>query len=258
VNAGYARTSGDEADTGQDVVAQAAQLERDVPGIRVFVDDGVSGSVPLLERPGLHSAVEFLEAAGGGTLWARDMKRLGRRHPADMARELDEIARRGIVVRFTNDMDPPCLVLAEQTPVQAGMFFFQTFGPWSELVTGRATTQRIMDDFKNNVRQTKSGKPVGRPQKVSEDEARRWYPVAVEKGSMEAARLLSVEKGWRPDMDPRTAKKYRVGHSTLIGVFKRLELPWPCVKNPVASETVSDVQGEDCDGNGAVSDGGQD
>lgn len=256
---GYSRTSGDEAGTGQDAKAQAAQLRVDVAGlVEVFVDDGVSGSAHPLGRPGF---LRLLERAADQPVrvWVRDLKRVGRMHPVVMAAFLDDMARRGVVFAFTNDRDLPEVRVEEQDSMAAAELFMRTWMPWAELVSGRNTTRKAMEAFTHGDlalrRPTKSGKPVGRPQKVSDDEARAWHPVAVEVGAVDAARRLSIEKGWRPDQDPRTQKKYRVGHSTLIGAFGRVGLPWPCVRNPDASETVSDVQGAACIDKGSLSDG---
>lgn len=227
-----ARTSGDE-DDGQDVDSQARQVQEDAEAagyevVVVYKDDGVSGSVPPLERPGFAKAVRDVRDGRVQRIVVRDWSRFSRQHPFRAGAAYLDLLAAGVPVTTTRDRPLPEHEDEDDWDmvecITGSVSFSDTYG-YRHAV--RKSTQHAMDDFKSGKRQTRSGKPPGRPKKVSDDEARAYYSVAIEKGLTVAARELSVEKGWKPDQDPRTQKKYRVAHNTLSTAFQRVGLAWP-------------------------------
>lgn len=236
----YGRTSGDELDTGQDCQAQVDQGVDDAKRlghepVGVHMDDGVSGSVPMLERAGFAAAVAAVDAGQADAIAARSLDRIGRLHPVDMMVQLDELAARGVELVMLREAQLPELRKDVQDITAVGTLFFRCLGPYVQLQGIQMSTQAAMDAITSGARPTKSGRPAGRPSKVSREEALQSWTWAQEHGPAEAARMLSRQRGADEAKDERTRKKRRVGRTTLIDAWRR----YGCVGNPDVSETVS-------------------
>lgn len=246
----YDRTSGDEVDTGQDVregAAQAAEQARARGWVVVgtHLDDGVTGDSDPVERPGFRAAMAVVEQEHAEGIAIREASRFSRQHPAVALLSWEQVRASGVRVlslsegHFDGRVD-------QEDEANVLLRFITFWNSWKERLVTKRRTVMAMTEIKNGRRKTKSGKPPGRPEKVKRDEVHRYYVVACELGVAEAARQLSIERKVHMAKDPATIKKRRVGHSTLIGAFKRYGLAWPPenpVRNPKLSETDSDKGG---------------
>lgn len=227
-----ARTSGDEEDTGQDVQAQARQVRedgeaRDWACAGVYLDDGVSGAVPPLERPGFVAAANAVRLGHADVILIRDWSRLDRRHPFRAGDTYLYLIECGIRIEATRDRALPQKPADEWDLSECIIAAIAFSEPYAYRLAVRRNTQHAMDDLRSGRRVTKSGKAVGRPQKFSDDEIRSAYPVAVQQGVSAAARWLSTQRGAHEALTAETRRKRSITHSTLIERFQALGLDWP-------------------------------
>lgn len=231
----YARTSGDEASTGQDVNAQAEAVKvsaralgHEVAG--VVLEDGVSGSMPPMSRKTFPEAVKSVKQGWAEGIVMAEVSRFTRQHPTNAMVEWDALAEDGVPVLSLAESHFDTLTHgtdAEEDTAAVLMRFVTLWANWNERETIIRRVRTTMTELKSGRRATKSGKPVGRPKKVSDEEVQRAYKVACKHGIAEAARRLSKERGADEALDPKTVRKRKVGHSTLSNAFDRLGLKWP-------------------------------
>lgn len=250
----YARTSGDEKDTGQDVEAQGAMQvvmakQRGYEVVGASADDGVSGSVPPIERPGWQEALQAFLADQVDAICILEPSRFSRQEP--------EVALAAFC-RLTEELGVAIVCLTDDTFTTLGkalgnrtlrlVRYVSLWKSWDELMTTRERTQRTMTEIKLGNRATKSGKPTGRPA-VAIDPAH----LEVARGVLESDGLASAHRkvlelrGHDSAKDPETKKKRFLSRASLaraLGV-------WPAHNsNPL--KTLSDQEGDLPDANGAV------
>lgn len=96
---GYARVSTNRQIENSSIESQIEAIRARFPGVAVFVDDGVSGSVPLFERPaGRELNAKLCE---GDTIVLAKLDR-GFRSVEDFCRTLEELSVDGIDVSVLN------------------------------------------------------------------------------------------------------------------------------------------------------------
>lgn len=229
----YARTSGDEGKSEQDIETQRLQVlaecqERGYAVMGCYVDEGVSGSVRPVERPGFQAAYNEMMKGTAEAIICRDITRYERRHPFMAGHDYMSLLSKGGRILFSHDQQLPVHAHPDDWSLGEIIILTVAFGEGqSYRVVTRRNTQLAMDAIKAGTKATRSGLPPGRPRKVSTEEVHQFYDVAVEEGIVEAANRLSLQKGWNPMGDHRNQKKHRVRHSTLIEAFKRENLIWP-------------------------------
>lgn len=157
----YARVSTSD----QDVTAQLARL-RAAPALASatevyeFVDDGVSGS--LDSRPAFDRLREQIQARAVDIVVSSKLDRLGRSAKAVL--EFFDLAEsRGVRVLLADQ--------AIDTATPAGRLLRTVMAAVAEFEGDliRERTQHAMDAFKAGLRRTSTGRPVGRPRKVTPD-----------------------------------------------------------------------------------------
>ncbi|TMF12609.1 MAG: recombinase family protein, partial [Chloroflexi bacterium] len=95
----YARVSGEEQTIGRNIEAQVAELKDSIPAshrlVGIYMDDGVSGSVPLSDRP--EGSRLMLDAAAGrfDQVLATRLDRVSRNN-LDLRQLADSLASMGI------------------------------------------------------------------------------------------------------------------------------------------------------------------
>lgn len=100
----YLRVSSDDQAERGTIATQAAELDRwlvsepDVQVVDSFSDEGVSGTIPLAERPAGRRLVALVEAGRVDEVWVYKFDRLGRDMP-DMAAIVRAFERRGVGLR---------------------------------------------------------------------------------------------------------------------------------------------------------------
>lgn len=242
----YARTSGDEADTGQDVVAQGKHTsdkakEAGHEVVAVLLEDGVSGGLPASERRVWQKAVARAEAEGAAIL-VREVSRFSRFAPHGAMVELDQLP-----VAFVSLKEPHFEDTGKSDPALLLLRFVSLWQAWSELQGIQAKTQAAMDDLASGRRATKSGKAVGRPERMIAPEhlAAARLVLAAPGGSLSQAHAKVLElRGWAPTLDPRTAKPRFVGKETLRRALS--------TQNPSPPKTLDDLRGGTSNLNGPV------
>jgi DNA invertase Pin-like site-specific DNA recombinase len=155
-SAGYARCS----TTGQSVDVQVARLRETAPGIVVYADVGLSGS--LDHRPEFDKLRASVERGGVSSVYVTKLDRLGR--SARSILEFFDLAERNGVRVVVTDQGP----IDTLTPV--GRLVRTVLAAMAELEADliRERTRDAMAGFKDGTRKTRSGKPVGRPRILSD------------------------------------------------------------------------------------------
>ncbi len=124
----YARVSSDDQRDRATIQTQIEQLERSlalVPDVEVvgrYVDDGVSGMIPIAQRPDGARLIGAGAAGRFGELWVYDVDRLGRDAP-DILRARRDLAEVGVRIFTPSGEVAPLLfdlqaVLADHARVQ--------------------------------------------------------------------------------------------------------------------------------------------
>jgi site-specific DNA recombinase len=166
----YVRVSTDEQADRETIKLQLDFLRRlaELHNVAVaddYVDDGVSGTIPLGERPEGRRLLDDAEAGRFGSVWFYKVSRLGRK----LGVLLDAHAaleRLGVSVR--SGTEP----LDTGTPI--GVFVFQLLGSMAELdrETIKENTSRGRDRVAKEGRHTGGPIPVG----LDVDEHNRYHP----------------------------------------------------------------------------------
>lgn len=245
----YARTSGDEADTGQDVKAQASDIVTRVAlvGHNVLAwhaDDGVSGDTDPFGRPGFLGALQLARRTGAA-LVVREVSRFSRAHPAQ-------------ALLWWNALDVPVLCLTEDhfttlgrdqavEPARELLRFVTLWQSWSELLGIRSKTKTAMAALK------REGKPNGRPPVYIDpahlDHARK---VMAAGGTLaEAHRQVLELRGYTTALDPKTKAKRNLGLTTLgaaLGLPAYLRKPRPSQTPAALPEPSSGANGSVVEG----------
>lgn len=245
----YARTSGDEADTGQDVQAQGRHTSQKATEaghevVACFLEDGVSGSVPASQRRAWQKAVALAELEGAAIL-VREVSRFSRFAPHGAMVELDELP-----VEFVSLKEPHFADTGQADPSNLLLRFVSLWQAWAELQGIRAKTQAAMDDLADGRRATKSGRPVGRPKVVvAPEHLAACRPVLEVDGLLAAYRHCLELRGYNGVVDPAAKKaRYvsREAFATQMGLRP--------AKNPDRPKTPDGQEGEFPAANGPVVD----
>jgi hypothetical protein len=246
----YARTSGDEADTGQDVRAQAAQEKAACERmghvvVAGFLDDGVSGSTSAGDRFGWGMAVQAAQAMGAAVAF-RDVSRFSRYHPARALMDFEAlpvpVLCRGEAAFTTAGRE------IEPAPVEALVRFALLWKEWMELAGIRGKTQAAMDEIKAGRRPTKSGKPNGRPKVVvSPEHLAACRAVLEAEGLLAAHRHVLKLRGYDDVVDSEAKKKRYVSREAFAA-----QMGLRPAKNPDPPKTPDDQEGELPAVNGSV------
>jgi len=80
-SAGYARisTTGKKGNHEQNIETQISLLKKEgIEPENIFFDEGISGSVPAMERPGFQTMIKHIEKEGIDTIYTFEISRLGR------------------------------------------------------------------------------------------------------------------------------------------------------------------------------------
>lgn len=251
----YSRTSGDEADTGQDVKEQEA-LVRSEAITRGFVvagsslDDGVSGDTDPERRDGFAQAVAAVRAGLADLIAIREASRFSRQHPAVALLGFRQFQANGInVVSLT---EPEVDGRRPATLTDDLVLFIRFMMGAAYLEAVKKGTGLAMREIKAGRRKTKSGQPVGAPRKVGQAEAesaQTW----MEKDGLslrKAAHRLSEQRGAFTTTDAKVRRDRTVSHQALADALNHFGLSG----NPDRSGSVGD-QGADVPGrNGSVAD----
>lgn len=96
---GYARVSTNKQVDGSSIESQVAAIQARYPSAKVFIDDGVSGSIPLFERPAGRELNEVLRE--GDTIVFAKLDR-GFRNVQDFCVTIEELQVDGIDVSVLN------------------------------------------------------------------------------------------------------------------------------------------------------------
>ena len=172
----YARVSTDS----QEIRTQSDRLALAAPGARPFADDGVSGKG--VERPSFDSLLGEIRAGHVGSVYVTKLDRLGR-SARGILEFFDQAEDNGVrVVVLDQQIDTATPVGRLVRTVLSGMAELE-----ADLISSR--TRDAMAAFKAGTRRTKSGRPVGRPRKITpEHEAQisrlrgegfRWADIAM-------------------------------------------------------------------------------
>ena len=158
----YARVSTED----QSVEQQLDRLRKAAPGAMEYVDAGWSGKAA--DRPSFKRMREEVAAKRIDTVYTVKLDRLGRSvaNILDFFQEMESAGARVVILDQSIDTSTPMgkllrTILAAVAELEA------------DLISER--TQAAMDAFKNGTRKTKTGRPVGRPRKVTPDLARRIH-----------------------------------------------------------------------------------
>ena len=158
----YARVSTED----QSVEQQLDRLRKAAPGAMEYVDAGWSGKAA--DRPSFKRMREEVAAKRIDTVYTVKLDRLGRSvaNILEFFQEMESAGARVIILDQSIDTSTPMgkllrTILAAVAELEA------------DLISER--TQAAMDAFKNGTRKTKTGRPVGRPRKVTPDLARRIH-----------------------------------------------------------------------------------
>jgi len=156
----YSRTSTDR----QEVRTQYDRLASAVPGARPFVDDGISGRGAV--RPSFELLRAEMRADRVGSVYVTKLDRLGRsaRQILEFFGEAEAHGVRIVVLDQQLDTSTPVgrlvrTVLSAMAELEA------------DLIAER--TRDAMAALKSGTRQTKSGRPVGRPRMYDEEFVRK-------------------------------------------------------------------------------------
>lgn len=145
----------------QNAASQLARLREKIPSTPApyeFVDDGVSGS--LSSRPAFDTLRGLIRAGGVDVVAAAKLDRLGRSAKA-VLEFFEEAEQHGVRVILTDqsiDTGTPSGKLVRT--ILAGVAEFE-----GDLI--RERTRQAMDAFKKGTRTTSSGRPVGRPRRLT-------------------------------------------------------------------------------------------
>lgn len=158
----YARVSTED----QSVEQQLDRLRKAAPGAMEYVDAGWSGKAS--DRPSFKRMREEVAAKRIDTIYTVKLDRLGRSvaNILEFFQEMESAGARVVILDQSIDTSTPMgkllrTILAAVAELEA------------DLISER--TQAAMDAFKNGTRKTKTGRPVGRPRKVTPDLARRIH-----------------------------------------------------------------------------------
>lgn len=272
----YCRTSTDEEDGQQDIAAQEIEVTHaaEARGFEVVggsSDDGVTGDSDPTERPAFKEAMQAVRDGRADVIVLRDAPRFSRQ-PAIVATlawrqveashipvvslaepQLD--GRRGTWVDGELQEDPTGDLVLHITFLQ----------PRSYLLAVRKGTSVAMKQIKLGLRKTKSGKPVGAPRKVSEDEASKAAILmrpAGEAGGLgfslrQAAHRLSEDRGAFRTTDSKLRRERTISHQALADALDHYRFREVLSKNPTRSETLLDQGGAGAGLNGPVLDQGK-
>lgn len=245
----YARTSGDEADTGQDVRAQLAQTAAAflAAGHEVLgsaFDDGVSGSQPASMRAGWRRAVA-MAAQAGAAVAVREISRFSRFRPAHAMLELEKLPCPVLSLKESHFTTSP-----NEDPSVVLLRFVSLWQAWSELQGIQTKTQAAMDELTSGRRATKSGNPVGRPKViVAPEHLAACRPVLEAEGLLAAHRHVLKLRGYHDVVDPEAKKRRYVSREAFA-----TQMGLRPAKNPDPSKTPGDQEGELPTANGPVVD----
>lgn len=158
----YARVSTED----QSVEQQLDRLRRVAPGAMEYVDIGWSGKAA--ERPSFKRMREEVAAKRIDTIYVVKLDRLGRSvaNILEFFQEMEIAGTRVVILDQSIDTSSPMgkllrTILAAVAELEA------------DLISER--TQAAMDAIRNGLRKTKTGRPVGRPLKVTPTIAKRIH-----------------------------------------------------------------------------------
>lgn len=95
LDAGYVRTS----TTRQSIAGQVETLKERCPDVELFIDEGISGTVPVNERPSLAKLLNKLRK--GDRLWVWWIDRLGR-NGEEVELTVRDLLSKGITIKTVN------------------------------------------------------------------------------------------------------------------------------------------------------------
>lgn len=255
----YARCSGEEKDTGQDVQAQLAQVAARcrVLGYEVAgasVDEGVSGDVHPSERRGFNAAFLAVSTGKADVLVIRDASRFSRCYPTQALDAFNEFAQRGLKLLCLADPQFNTVDGLDERPATVLVRFVVLWQSWAALVGIRESTQQVMAEILSGRRSTKSGLPPGRPSvDIDPEHLAAAQAIIAGGGTLAAAhREVLRLRGHADALDPKTRRKKYVGLSTL---GRALGLPAYVQKSP-PSKTEAALLDESSQANGSVVEGG--
>lgn len=252
----YGRSSGDEKDTGQDVKEQVAALrhEAESRGWTVMgssFDEGVSGDTEPTEREGFQAAMKAVKADLAELVIISEGNRFSRQHPIQAMLAWDQVKASGVPVvsvkeahfdgRRDDEGDKELLLVR----------FISFYTSWGERITIKERTALAMREIHAGRRKTKTGRPPGRPCKLTKEQAERAWMWAQETTPAEAARRLSRENGAEKALDDRTRRKRRIARTTLISAWERYKIG---VEKPEVAEKNTDTETRGCVPSGSVPD----
>lgn len=230
----YDRTSGDEDSTGQDVRAGASQLASAVaargwtPLSGYHLDEGVPGDTSPFQRRGWREAVGFAQHyAGDGVcvIAVREFSRFSRQEPAEALLEFKRFSALGLRLLCIAE---PHFSTAETPDPEDGpdeavylMRFVTAWKSWSEKRATRRRVAAAMAEITAGRRETKSGRPPGRPEKKITAEERAWCRDQLAQGAsfVQVHRGLLRLRGYF-DVTTKEAQQRRfIGRTTLQAIL---------------------------------------
>ncbi len=158
----YGRTSTDRQ--SESLETQLARLRTSVPGAVEFVDAGVSG--PGVDRPAFDHLLEEIGSGHVGSVTVTKLDRLGRSAKTILEFFNDAEAHGVRVVVLDQAIDTSTPVGRLVRTVLAAMAELE-----ADLIAER--TREAMAAFKMGTRTTRSGRPVGRPRRLTPEIVRR-------------------------------------------------------------------------------------
>jgi DNA invertase Pin-like site-specific DNA recombinase len=242
----YARTSGEEKDTGQDVRAQAAAVAHMATDrgevVGQSLDDGVTGDTDPTARTGFSAAMQAVSAGLADVVVIAEASRFSRQHPVLAMLAWEQVNGGGVPV--VSLKEPHFNGLEQQDGDKEALLvrFITFWTSWGERITIKERTALAMKEIKEGRRKTKSGRPPGRPPKITEEEARQAWEWAQQSTPADAARRLSRLRGADAALDPRTKKKRSVTRTGLIEAWKRYNM---CEEIPSLQENNNVNQTDD-------------
>jgi DNA invertase Pin-like site-specific DNA recombinase len=239
----YARTSGDEEDTGQDIGAQINEVTHtaETRGYEITgssQDDGLTGESDPLHRPGFKKAMEEVGAGRADIIILRDASRFSRQHPAVALLAWRQVQAMHIPVVSLGESQLDGRVATWEggelvEDLTGDLILYVTFhSKRSYLTDVRKGTRLAMREIKEGRRKTKSGLPVGAPRKISREEAEQADKWMKEEGLSlrQAASRLGEKRGAWTAGSAELRRKRLVSHQALADAFFHFRLEdakWP-------------------------------
>jgi len=233
----YARTSGEEEDTGQDIDSQINEVTHtgETRGYQIVgssKDDGLTGESDPLNRPGFKNAMHEVSAGRAEVILLRDASRFSRQHPAVALLAWRQVQAMHIPVVSLGESHLDGRIATWENgelveDLTNDLILYVTFhGKRSYLTDVRRGTRLAMREIKEGRRKTKSGLPLGAPRKISLEEAQMAKKWMSEEGLSlrAAANRLGEQRGAFKPTSSVLRRKRTVSHQALADAFEHFNL----------------------------------